>query len=112
MLKVIGLNLKTTAYQMMHSVSMRTVPFDTGGDEFAVISFEDAEAVAGKMDLVNLHLKESSREYVLQICCGVYRSRPQEQERRVFELADSALYEARHAGKGRSVIYRATQNEV
>lgn len=86
--------------------------FRYGGDEFAVISFEDAEAVAGKMDMVNLRLKESSKEYVLQTCSGVYWKHIGDHERRIFELADSALYEAKQAGKARSVIYQATLNEV
>lgn len=86
--------------------------FRYGGDEFAVISFEDAESVAGKMDIVNLRLKESSQEYVLQTCAGVYWKHLGDNERRIFELADSALYEAKQAGKARSVIYRATLNEV
>ena len=37
--------------------------FRYGGDEFAVVSFEDAGPVAEKMALVNLRLKEKSAEY-------------------------------------------------
>lgn len=86
--------------------------FRYGGNEFAVISFEDAELVAEKMALVNLRLKENSVEYVLQICAGVYQNAAQDDERRIFELADSALYEAKQTGKSRSVIYRAPLSGV
>lgn len=81
--------------------------FRYGGDEFAAISFDDAETVAEKMDLVNRRLKEESTEYVLQTCSGVYHNEQQDNERRIFELADSALYKAKHNGKARSVIYGA-----
>lgn len=86
--------------------------FRYGGDEFAVISFEDAGLVAEKMGLVNLRLKEKRAEYALQVCAGVYRNTAQDDERQIFELADSALYEAKHTGKARCVIYRAPLNEV
>ena len=86
--------------------------FRYGGDEFAVISFEDAGLVAEKMALVNLRPKENSTEYVLQVCAGVYQNTAQDDERRIFELADSALYEAKQTGKAHSVIYRAPLNGV
>lgn len=59
------------------------------------------------MALVNLRLRENSAEYVLQLCAGVYQNEAQDDERRIFELADSALYEAKQTGKARFVIYRA-----
>ena len=76
-----------------------------GGDEFAVISFENSHSVAEKMSFVNLRLKDEAKEYVLQTCSGVYYRQEQDEERRVFECADLALYEAKHNGKARSVIY-------
>lgn len=79
--------------------------FRYGGDEFAVITFEDAETSAEKMELVNRRLKEKNKEYVLQTCSGVYHNQKQDDERSIFELADSALYEAKQNGKARSVIY-------
>ncbi|MGN0598353.1 MAG: GGDEF domain-containing protein [Oscillospiraceae bacterium] len=79
--------------------------FRYGGDEFAVVSFENAENTAEKMELVNRRLNELGTEYVLQTCSGVYYNEEQDDERRIFELADSALYEAKHNGKARSVIY-------
>ena len=82
--------------------------FRYGGDEFAVISFEDAQSVNGKLSLVNLRLKEGDKEYVLQTCAGVYHKQEQDDERRVFELADLALYEAKQTGKARTVIYSDT----
>ena len=36
---------------------------------------------------------------------GVYRRQEQDDERRVFELADSALYQAKQNGRARAVIY-------
>ena len=97
---------------LMHIANVLTeffgeLVFRYGGDEFAIISFEDARHVAEKLALVNLRLKENSAEYVLQICAGVYQNAALDDERRIFELADSALYEAKHTGKARSVIYRA-----
>ena len=79
--------------------------FRYGGDEFAVISFENAQCVAEKFALVNLRLKEKAGVYTLQTCAGVYRKQEQDDERRVFELADFALYEAKQNGKARTVIY-------
>lgn len=79
--------------------------FRYGGDEFAVVSFEGAESVAEKMALVNRRLKERNTEYVLQTCAGVYRNEGQDDERKVFELADAALYDAKQHGKARAVIY-------
>lgn len=79
--------------------------FRYGGDEFAVISFEDAQSVAEKFALVNLRLKEEVKEYALQTCAGVYHKQERDDERRIFELADSALYEAKQTGKARAVIF-------
>ena len=86
--------------------------FRYGGDEFAVISFDDAETAAANMDLVNRRLKEETTGYVLQTCSGVYHNEKQDDERRIFEFADSALYEAKHNGKARSVIYRSAAANV
>lgn len=85
--------------------------FRYGGDEFAVISFEDSQSVAEKFHLVNLRLKEEVGAYVLQACSGVYQKREQDNERRVFEFADSALYEAKQTGKARTVIYSDTPQQ-
>ena len=82
--------------------------FRYGGDEFAIISFEDAGHVAEKMELINLRLKENNRKYVLQLCSGVYQNADQDEGRRIFELADSALYAAKQSGKARSVVYRSS----
>lgn len=79
--------------------------FRYGGDEFAVISFENAKETAEKMKLVNQRLKEDGTEYVLQTCSGVYHNSEQDDERKVFEFADKALYEAKQSGKARTVIY-------
>lgn len=79
--------------------------FRYGGDEFAVISFEDAQSVADKFALVNLRLKEDGKAYTLQTCAGVYPRQVRDNERQVFEYADSALYEAKQNGKARTVIY-------
>ncbi|MGN0981340.1 MAG: GGDEF domain-containing protein [Candidatus Limivicinus sp.] len=90
--------------QILTDIFGETV-FRYGGDEFAVISFEDSQSVAEKFLLVNLRLKEEVVGYVLQICSGVYQKREQDDERRVFEFADSALYEAKQNGKACTVIY-------
>ena len=79
--------------------------FRYGGDEFAIVSFEDAGHVAKKMELINLRLKENSTKYVLQISSGVYQNADQDDGRRIYELADSALYAAKQSGKARSVVY-------
>lgn len=80
--------------------------FRYGGDEFAVVSFEEPQDVAKKFDQLNFRLQEEAGEYVLQICAGIYRKKEQDDERQVFEFADAALYEAKHKGKARSVIYQ------
>ncbi|MGN0741280.1 MAG: GGDEF domain-containing protein [Candidatus Fimadaptatus sp.] len=79
--------------------------FRYGGDEFAVVSFEDAQRVADRLARVNLRLREEKGEYELQVCAGVYQRQKADDERRVFELADRALYRAKQGGKARAVIY-------
>lgn len=86
--------------------------FRYGGDEFAVISFENAESTAEKMALVNRRLRERNTEYTLQTCSGVYYNEKEDDERRIFEHADSALYEAKQSGKARSVIYGTSVHKV
>ena len=79
--------------------------FRYGGDEFAIISFEDAGHVAEKLELINLRLRENNAKYPLQICSGVYQNADQDDERRIYELADAVLYAAKQSGKARSVVY-------
>lgn len=86
--------------------------FRYGGDEFAVVSFEEPQSVAEKMNSVNLRLQKEVRQYALQICAGVYHRQPQDDERRVFELADCALYEAKQNGKARAVVYSGVPRQL
>lgn len=79
--------------------------FRYGGDEFAVISFEDAGSVVKKFTQLNLLLTQDGKPYTLQTCAGVYPRQARDNERQVFEHADSALYEAKQQGKARAVIY-------
>lgn len=68
--------------------------------------------MAEKFALVNRRLREEVTDYTLQICAGVYENQPQEDERRIFECADSALYQAKQNGKGRAVIYSEAAQQV
>ncbi|MGN0438335.1 MAG: GGDEF domain-containing protein [Lachnospiraceae bacterium] len=79
--------------------------FRYGGDEFAIVSFESAETVAKKLETVNQRLKIRNTSYQLQTCAGVYQNKETDDERKIFELADAALYHAKHQGKARAVIY-------
>ncbi|MGN0340976.1 MAG: GGDEF domain-containing protein [Lachnospira sp.] len=79
--------------------------FRYGGDEFAVVSFENADNTAAKLNKVNAMLAEKNPDYVLQTCSGVYYSDGNQDERKIFESADNALYEAKHNGKARTVVY-------
>lgn len=51
-------------------------------------------------------LAEKNPDYVLQTCSGVYYSDGNQDERKIFESADNALYEAKHNGKARTVVYK------
>lgn len=79
--------------------------FRYGGDEFAVISFENADTVLEKMILINQQLAGHKSEYALQICAGVYYHADHQSGNKIFEFADSALYNAKQHGKARAVIY-------
>lgn len=79
--------------------------FRYGGDEFAIISFEESELVTDKIRNINRELKKINKDYVLQICAGVYHKTSNENERIVFERADKALYEAKQQGKARVITF-------
>ncbi|MGN0346251.1 MAG: GGDEF domain-containing protein [Lachnospiraceae bacterium] len=79
--------------------------FRYGGDEFAVVSFEDASVVAEKMNLINQRLKEKNKPYNLQICAGIYHCSQKTDHKLIFECADHALYKAKQNGKARAVVY-------
>lgn len=64
------------------------------------------------MALVNRGLKERNTEYLLQTCSGVYYNEQEDDERRIFECADHALYEVKQNGKARSVIYGTSVYKV
>lgn len=44
------------------------------------------------------------KDYVIQISAGIYHNADNDDERRIFELADEALYKAKQLGKGRSIV--------
>lgn len=79
--------------------------FRYGGDEFAVVSYEDSGIVVDKMILVNQRLKEKNKEYSLQLCAGIYYFSQKTDEKIIFECAGKALYEAKQNGKARAVVY-------
>ena len=79
--------------------------FRYGGDEFAVVSFENAAEVAEKMQLVNSRLKKRPAEYKLQISSGIFCNSRKYSQDHVIASADSALYRSKHSGKSRPVIY-------
>ncbi len=81
--------------------------FRYGGDEFAVISFEDPGSVSEKLSQVNLRLKEGAGAYALQVCAGVYPRQSGDTGDRIFERADSALYAAKQSGGACTVLYGA-----
>ena len=79
--------------------------FRYGGDEFAVVSSENAAAVAEKMQLVNSRLKKRPAEYTLQISSGIFCNSRKYNQDHVIACADSALYSSKHAGASLPVIY-------
>lgn len=79
--------------------------FRYGGDEFAIISFEEKDNVTEKIKNINSELLKSDKDYTLQICAGVYHKIKKDNERIVFERADKALYEAKQQGKARVIVF-------
>ena len=80
--------------------------FRYGGDEFAIVSFDNAETVKAKLENVNAKLKESEKEYLLQLSVGIFVSDSKIDDRKVFELADDALYLAKNSDKSKISIYK------
>ena len=80
--------------------------FRYGGDEFAIVSFDNAETVKAKLENVNARLKESEKEYLLQLSVGIFVSDSKIDDRKVFELADDALYLAKNSDKSKISIYK------
>ena len=80
--------------------------FRFGGDEFAVISYDRPNTVADKISDINKSLQGRNSPYLLQVCSGIYYNDCGDDPRKVFDYADTALYEAKQSGKSRSVIYK------
>lgn len=86
----------------------RTV-YRYGGDEFAVVSFEDPDVVAKKINSINRILKEKKTSFQLQISCGIVQNNGLLNEQQIFEYADDALYQAKNQGKACAVVYEQKQ---
>ncbi len=87
-----------------------TTVFRYGGDEFAVISFENPEDVLKKMNDINHMLKSGRTSFLLQISCGIVQNNAGFNAQQIFELADAALYQAKNQGKACAVIYEKETN--
>ena len=79
--------------------------FRYGGDEFAVISFDDPASVAARINTVNSRLAKRGSPYIPQLCAGIYCRDCGQDERQVFDCADTALYAAKQRGTGCAMIY-------
>ena len=80
--------------------------FRYGGDEFAVVSFSDAQALLNEFREINRELKEKVHGYSLQICAGIYYCDGNQELVTIFENADKALYQAKQGSKASVAIYK------
>ena len=70
------------------------------------IAKKRAETVKAKLENVNARLKESEKEYLLQLSVGIFVSDSKIDDRKVFELADDALYLAKNSDNSKISIYK------
>ena len=78
--------------------------FRYGGDEFAIVSFEGTEEVARKIAGINETLGSLENRFILALSAGICLVEDEPDEKKIFEKADAALYQAKQEGKSKSVI--------
>ena len=78
--------------------------FRYGGDEFAIVSFEGTEEVARKIAEINETLGSLENRFILALSAGICLVEDEPDEKKIFEKADAALYQAKQEGKSKSVI--------
>jgi diguanylate cyclase (GGDEF)-like protein/PAS domain S-box-containing protein len=104
--------LREIAARIRHSVREGDVVARLGGDEFVVVlrgvrGSSDAESVAGKIrDAMSEVLMIEGINLSRSFSIGVAMVRPDSTPDRVLRDADAALYEAKEAGRDRTVIHR------
>jgi diguanylate cyclase (GGDEF)-like protein/PAS domain S-box-containing protein len=104
--------LREIAARIRHSVREGDVVARLGGDEFVVVlrgvrGSADAESVAAKIrDAMSEVLMIEGINLSRSFSIGVAMVRPDSTPDRVLRDADAALYEAKEAGRDRTVIHR------
>ena len=78
--------------------------FRYGGDEFAIVSFDGTEEVARKIAEINETLGSLENRFILALSAGICLVEDEPDEKKIFEKADAALYQAKQEGKSKSVI--------
>ncbi len=77
-----------------------------GGDEFALLSNMNTEAVCAHLDAVNQELNIAEKTLPFQISSGIYAASGKDAAEQIFSRADQALYEAKLKGKARWSLYQ------
>jgi diguanylate cyclase (GGDEF)-like protein len=82
-----------------------------GGDEFAIIlpesTLDDADQLYTRLRNA-VSARPVAGAGIVQVSVGVAEMRPADEPNMLFERADSALYRAKEAGKGRMVAANAS----
>jgi diguanylate cyclase (GGDEF)-like protein len=102
--------LAEAAARIRQVVRSADVPCRVGGDEFAVImpesTLDDAEQLFARIQTV-MSTRAIGQAGRLHLSAGLAELRPEDDAVSLFERADRALYSAKEAGKGRSMVASA-----
>ena len=86
--------------------------FRYGGDEFVVVTTFREQDIVNAIRTINELLEKHMKQTDIHISAGFYCPKSgAEQYIECFKKADTALYEAKRAGKCRTVIYREPQEK-
>jgi diguanylate cyclase (GGDEF)-like protein len=99
--------LAEAAARLREVIRSADVPCRVGGDEFAVIlpesGTEHGEQLFARLEAA-ISARPLSHDVRLHLSAGVSELRPDDDSISFFERSDEALYRAKNAGKGQSVV--------